>query len=98
MHVSNRYLDLEPVVVNLARHFNYRLAIVDYDEDEASSEDEEEGGSPWWVYSSTWILLTRNAALLDSPAIRQVRSAARTNTASIPLWTDDFASLFQVLQ
>ena len=32
VHVSNHYLDLEPVVVNLARHFGYKLASIDYEE------------------------------------------------------------------
>ena len=49
VHISNRYLDLEPVVVNLARHSTTSWPL-SYDEN-----DEE-----WWVYSSTWMLLTRN--------------------------------------
>ena len=32
VHISNHYLDLEPVVVNLARHFGYKLASIDYEE------------------------------------------------------------------
>src|SRR6185295_11925740 len=59
VHISNHYLDLEPVVVNLAKTFDYQLALIDYDE-----TDEE-----WWLYSSTWILLTRNAEILKSPPI-----------------------------
>jgi len=39
IHISNQYLDLEPVVVNLARQFKYKLALIDYE------ETEEE----WWV-------------------------------------------------
>src|SRR5208283_1816496 len=42
VHISNHYLDLEPVVVNLARQFHYKLAPIDYDE----NEDE------WWLYGS----------------------------------------------
>ena len=88
VHVSNHYLDLEPVVANLAKKFGYRMAIIDFDEN-----DEE-----WWLYSSTWILLTRDENLFHQFAIR---AAARTSTPSsrkVPLWTDDFTSLFQILK
>ena len=75
-------------MVNLARQFNYKLAMIDYD------ETEEE----WWSYSSTWILLSHNQTILDSPAIHNAVSNLATNKAKIPLWTDDFASLFQILR
>jgi hypothetical protein len=87
VHISNHYLDLEPVVRNLARHFGYQLALIDYEEN-----DEE-----WWFYGSTWALLSRNERVINSPAIRSAASSVTTNTVSIPLWTDDFASLFQIL-
>jgi len=88
VHISNHYLDLEPVVVNLARHFHYKLASISCDE----NEDE------WWIYSSTWILLTRSEAIVNSPAISGAASAVNTNSVKVPLWTDDFTSLFQILQ
>jgi len=87
VHISNHYLDLEPVVRNLAHYFGYQLALIDYEEN-----DEE-----WWFYGSTWALLSRNERLMNSPAIRSAASSAATNAVSIPLWTDDFASLFQIL-
>ncbi len=88
VHISNHYLDLEPVVVNLARHFGYKLASIDYEE-----TDEE-----WWLYSSTWILLTHSEQIINSPAIRNAESTIATNSVTVPLWTDDFASLFQILR
>ncbi len=90
VHISNHYLDLEPVVVNLARQFNYKLAAIDYDEE--GHEDE------WWMYASTWILLSHNAQIIDSSPIRNATHAVKTNAAKVPLWTDDFASLFQILR
>jgi hypothetical protein len=88
VHISNHYLDLEPVIVNLARRFGYKLASISYDE----TEDE------WWLYSSTWILLTRSEEIANAPAIRDAASVVNTNSVKIPLWTDDFTSLFQILQ
>ncbi len=93
VHISNRYLNLEPVIANLARHFNYRQATIDFEEDDESDEDAE-----WWIYASTWILLTHNEAIANHPAIRAVASGPRPNAPAIPLWTDDFASVFQILE
>ena len=88
VHISNHYLDLEPVVTSLARQFNYKLAIIDYDE----LEDD------WWLYSCTWILLTHDERILNAPAIRWATTPPSTNAISPPLWTDDFVSLFPVLK
>ena len=88
VHISNHYLDLEPVVLNLARYFSYRQAVIDYE------ENEEE----WWLYSSTWVLLTRSEQIINSPAIRHAVSTAQTNSLKVPLWTDDFASLFPIIR
>ena len=88
VHISNHYLDLEPVVVNLARQFGYKLASIDY----------EESDDTWWLYSSTWVLLSRSEQFINSPAIRSAASIVNTNNIKVPLWTDDFASLFQILR
>lgn len=88
VHISNRYLDLEPVVENLAKQFGYKMAIIDYDED-----DDE-----WWLYASTWILLTRDESLFDQSPIRAAARKAKPSSRKVPLWTDDFTSLFQILK
>jgi SAM-dependent methyltransferase len=88
VHISNHYLDLEPVVANLARHFNYKAALINYD-----GADET-----WWLYSSTWMLLTHDEKLLQWPGIAQAAHPLRDNKTPWPLWTDDFTSLFQILK
>jgi hypothetical protein len=88
VHISNHYLDLEPVVINLARHFGYKLASIDFEEN-----DEE-----WWLYGSTWILLSHSEQALNSPAIRNADQHIGAKSVKVPLWTDDFASLFQILR
>jgi hypothetical protein len=90
VHISNHYLDLEPVVANLAQQFNYRAATIDYEE--TDNEDE------WWNYSSTWILLTRSEDVMKKIVAGQLPSLTKTKTKRIPLWTDDFVSLFQILR
>ena len=88
VHISNHFLDLEPVVLNLAKRFQYQVANISYDE----NDDE------WWEYSCTWILLTHSKDILNSQSISAATSAVSTNSVKIPLWTDDFASLFQILK
>jgi spermidine synthase len=88
VHISNHYLNLEPVVINLARQFGYKLASIDYEE----ADDE------WWLYGSTWVLLSRSEQVINRPAIRDAASVVNTNSTKVPLWTDDFASLFQILR
>jgi len=88
VHISNHYLDLEPVVANLARHFNYKAALIDYDETNET----------WWLYSATWMLLTRDEKFLESPGIAKGAYPLGDKKTKAPLWTDDFTSLFQILK
>jgi hypothetical protein len=89
VHISNHYLDLEPVVLGLARHFHLEAAVIDHD---ANPEK-------WWIYSSTWILLCRDREILKQPSIC---SAAAANTTKkkreVALWSDDFSSVLQILR
>ncbi|MEW6303472.1 MAG: fused MFS/spermidine synthase, partial [Verrucomicrobiota bacterium] len=49
VHISNRLLNLEPVLLSLSKEFGLKYAMVEH-----SEEDEK-----WWMYSTTWVLLTR---------------------------------------
>ncbi len=88
IHISNHYLDLEPVVLNLAREFRRGLMLID-------PEDDEED---WWIYGSTWALMSRDRDFYNRPEIYSVAVPFRTNAPVVPLWTDDFASLYQILR
>lgn len=87
VHISNRHLNLEPVVKKLAEHFKYRTAVIDFTED---SEN-------WWLYSCTWVLVTNNQKLLKDSSIAGATNPPKTNQAPVRLWTDDYSALFQVL-
>jgi len=43
-------------------------------------------------------LLTRSEEIIKDTAINHAASAVKTNAVNIPLWTDDFASVFQILE
>jgi len=93
VNISNRYLDLRPVIENAARAFKFQSHHI-------NSEDggESEEGSGWWLYASTWMVLSRNQEFMDRPALRHAASAPMSGPNTIPLWTDDYASMFKVLQ
>jgi tetratricopeptide (TPR) repeat protein len=87
-HISNGHLNLEPVVLNLARRFNYEAAIIEHN----PPRDQ------WWNQLSTWALLSRNGELINSSTIRESTRPAQADTGTVPLWTDDFASMFQIIR
>ena len=85
VHISNRYVDLAPVVERLADHFD--LAVVSV---------ADPGGDDWWVYSSTWMLLCRDADVLERPGIAAAADPCGKGWG-VPLWTDDFASIWPLI-
>ena len=87
VNISNRRVNLEPVIANLARHFGYQMTTI---------ENVPPSDKPW-LMASSWVLLSHDPAIFDVPAIRLAGRPLLTDPASIPLWTDDFASLFQIL-
>lgn len=96
VHVSNRYLDLHPVVLKLAENMGWRTATIDDDPD-----DDEERSDKWWFYASTWILVSKNDALMDKEEIKGAayiydeKELAKKEKSR--LWTDDYTALFEVL-
>lgn len=86
VHISNRYLNLEPVVAALAHEFDLGMATV--------SDDLE---LEWWIYGTTWIIVTKNQALLAQEEIREAADEPRIKPRSV-LWTDDHASLYEILK
>jgi len=84
-HVTNRYLDLVPVVAALAAaHDMQAVWIHDEGEDALASR-------------SDWVLVSNNRKLLEQPRIAEAASEI-TAHPEWRLWTDDFNNLFQVLR
>ena len=88
IHVSNRYLDLEPVVASLANKFNYTAVEVHADEGPDSGDT-----------ASDWILLTRNKRFLANPVVQTHGEPLRLDKDQKELlWTDQKSSLFEILR
>ena len=88
VHISNRYLDLEPVVRRLAREFDLTMMVVD---------NPDGGFGEEWVYASTWVLLGRDPSFFEIPELWGYPLADLTQNEDSPLWSDDYASIFRIM-
>ena len=59
------------------------------------SGDEDDGA--WWLYGNTWMVLSPNQGFMARSALTSAASPPAPAN-DIPLWTDDYSSLFRVLQ
>lgn len=89
VHISNRYLDLKPVVRSLAKNDGKEAVWVDNDGDDSIGVD-----------GSSWILVTSNKEFLATPELRNVVAKWDKNGTPRELirWTDDFSSIWPILQ
>lgn len=85
-HVSNSYLDLAPVVKQLADSVGYRCMVV-------RNEAEQES----LVLASEWVLVTRNQRVLDNDVLK-MHSVTLPEHTALRLWTDNFNSLLPILK
>jgi hypothetical protein len=84
IHVTNKYLDLRPVVRGLAAETGKRVLEIRRD------EDIERG-----LERNTWMLVTGNGAFLAGAA--SLAEPARAGAPAV-VWTDAFSSLLAVLK
>jgi hypothetical protein len=85
VHISNRALDLRPVVYTVADELGMGVATI---------HNPDEGLE---VTASDWMLMTRNPAFLQSPRIAAA-SIPRDESRPFRLWTDDYYNLFQIIK
>jgi hypothetical protein len=88
LHVSNRYLDLIPVVANLAEDARLGGRLLGDD------ETRDGGGTE----RSTWVALAPTAAALGDLGGDSRWSAGLIGDPSVGVWTDDFHNLLSVLK
>ena len=86
IHISNRRLDLVPVVWTLANHFNLARVLIN------------DPGDGVITYPSSWILLASDPNLLANPAIASRAESMDNYVSHVRLWTDDYNNLFQILK
>lgn len=74
VHVSNTSMNLEPVVVNLARHCHYEMTTIDY----VPPRDKP------WLLHSVWMLLSHNGQIIHARDIRLASRPPETNSVKYP--------------
>jgi len=84
-HVTNRFLNLVPVVEALAHERNLHVVQV--------VDDAERG----FASKSDWVLVAQDSSLLDKPLIAEATRPIETRR-DWRVWTDDFNNLLQVLR
>jgi SAM-dependent methyltransferase len=85
-HTSNNFLELAPVVKQLADEAGLRTVLVHSHPDADSA-----------LLASDWLIATRNGALLENPALRLHAQPVAGRTGLRP-WTDNYNNLWQIFK
>jgi hypothetical protein len=89
-HISNRHLDLAPVLKRLGDDAGLQALRVRF---------EPERGNPTLEHTSDYVLLTRDARFMADPMVQERAEPMAPDTAArAALWTDDFSNLLGVLK
>ena len=87
-HVSNRFLNLVPVVARLAEENGAHAVLVS---DSGKDGDDDHT-------TTDWVLVSRDPEVLEAPEIQAVSPEAPEQQAGWRSWTDDYSNLLQILR
>jgi hypothetical protein len=87
VNISNRYLDLEPIIAQAAKDMGWSGVVV-YDE----------GNSESYYVSNTWILLSKSSAVFADPNFQDASTMALRPRPGFRAWTDDYSNIIQILR
>jgi hypothetical protein len=89
VHISNRHLNLLPVTIGVAKHFQTLIRSINWDEP----------NHPWWFSSSRWVILSHNQPFMFSQPLAEHASIMPDEDAQkAVLWTDDYASVLPLVK
>jgi spermidine synthase len=84
VNISNRYLDLEPVIARAGEHLGFEVRMT-------SSSDRENGHHP-----VTWALVSGNATAIEVGSEGEWRKA--NQDPALRLWTDAYSNILEVMR
>lgn len=85
VHVSNKYLALEPVVWHLAGALGKKAVTIENDEDVDNN-----------IFLADWVLVGAHSEFFEEPEIKG--AAVKPEKVRGRLWTDDYSSLFGLIK
>lgn len=88
VNISNRLIDLRPIVEGNARDSSLYLVHVIH----------HPGVEDWWQFPSEWILLAPRHETLDTPAITSYTGIASPAELGPVRWTDEYSSILPNLR
>jgi SAM-dependent methyltransferase len=86
MHVSNRHLNLAPVVEMAAESLGKRAVMIDTEDDDDNA-----------VFTATWVMISGRQSYFNYPFIRAAGTPVKP-IAGLRMWTDDYSNLFRILK
>ena len=86
LHVTNRFLNLEPVVKMAADSFHMQARRVEFEGDRSRQ-----------IFHSSWVLVSGNGKLMQDPLIA-LASEDIPVTGGTRMWRDDYSSVFSALK
>jgi hypothetical protein len=87
LHISNRYLDLEPVCAGGAEYFGKQAMTASDDGDRAP-----------YLSTSVWVLVTSDSGVFLDPAFNDADLLPSVVKKNFRPWTDDYSNVFQILK
>lgn len=88
LHLTNRYLKLEPIALRLAADAGWPAYWV------ANSGEQLEGTGE---HPSRWVVVTRREGVLDDSFVQSSRVQPPETVSDVPVWTDDHVNLLQAI-
>ena len=85
VHISNRYLDLQPVLEGEVQATQKIARVVDTDDDDTQD-----------VFGATWVLITSPSTGFTGELLSN--STPLDSKRTVRLWTDDYSNLFKILK
>ena len=85
VHISNRYLNLQPVLEGEVHATQKVARVVDTEDDDTQD-----------VFGATWVLITSPATGFKGDLLSN--SAPLDSKRTVRLWTDDYSNLFKILK
>ena len=86
MHISNKYLDLEPVLARIAAELNKTALLVETEEDESGD-----------CFGTTFVVMAHTPEVFQASAFAGITAPPKPRPG-VGTWTDDYSNLFRILK